>query len=70
MVKTSPFKAGGLGLISVWGAEIPHASQPKIKSMKQKPYCHKFNKDLKKKRKKEVPSWTWGALSPQTLAVQ
>ena len=29
VVKTSPSKAGGVGLNSGWGAKIPHASQPK-----------------------------------------
>ena len=29
VVKTSPFNAGGAGLISSWGAMIPHASWPK-----------------------------------------
>ena len=36
----------------VGGAEIPHASGPKNKKhKKQKQYCNKFNKDLKKKKK-------------------
>ena len=29
MVKTSPSKAGGAGLIPGQGAKIPHASRPK-----------------------------------------
>jgi len=29
VVKTSPSKAGGVGLNSGWGAKIPHASRPK-----------------------------------------
>ena len=29
VVKTSPFNAGGADSIPGWGAEIPHASQPK-----------------------------------------
>ena len=33
-----------------WGARIPHASQPKNQNIKQKQYCNKFNKDLKKKQ--------------------
>ena len=51
MVKTSPSNAGGVGLIPDQGAKIPHASQPKKKkkeNIKQKQYCNKFNKDLKK----------------------
>ena len=35
-VKTSPFNAGGMGSISVWGVKIPHASQPKIQNMKNR----------------------------------
>ena len=48
MVKTSPSNAGGAGLIPGWGAKIPHASWPKNQNIKQKQYCNKFNKDLKK----------------------
>ena len=47
MVKTSPSNAGGVGSIPGWGAEIPHAAQPKNKNIKQKQYCNKFNKDFK-----------------------
>ena len=43
VVKTSPSKAGGGGLIPDWGAKIPHASQPKYQNVKQKQYCNKFN---------------------------
>ena len=48
MVKASPSNAGGVGSIPGQGAEIPYASQPKSQNMKQKQYCNKFNKDLKK----------------------
>ena len=45
MVKTSSFKAVGVGSTPVWGAKIPHASGPK--NPKQKQYQDKFNKDIK-----------------------
>ena len=47
MVKNSPSIARGESLIPGHGAKIPHTSRPK----KQKQYCNKFNKDLKKKEK-------------------
>ena len=34
MVKTSPFKAEGVGLIPGWGAKSPHASRPQTKNIK------------------------------------
>ena len=37
------------GSIPSQGAKMPHASWPKHKNIKQKQYCNKFNKDLKKK---------------------
>ena len=47
-IKTSPSNAGGAGLTPGWGAEIPHASQPKNQNTKkQKQYCNKFNKNFK-----------------------
>ena len=50
MVKTLPPSAGGMGSIPCWGAKIPHALRAKkAKNIKQKQYCNKFNKDLKKK---------------------
>ena len=60
VVKTLPSNAGGVGSIPGWGARIPQASRPKSKSIKQKQYCNKFNKDFKngphwKKRKKTNP---------------
>ena len=48
VVETSPSNAGGTGLIPGQGARIPHASPPKDQNIKQKQYCNKFNKDLKK----------------------
>ena len=51
MVKTSPSKAGGVGSIPGHGANTPHALEAKKKqNIKQKQYCNKFNKDLKKKK--------------------
>jgi len=46
-VTTSPSNPGGAGLIPGQGGKIPNASQPKNKSIKQKQYCNKFNKDFK-----------------------
>ena len=45
VVKTSPSKAGGVGLIPGWGAKTSHASWPKNQNIKQKQYFNKFNKD-------------------------
>ena len=47
VVKTLPLNGGGTCSISGWTAKIPHDPGPK-KNMKQKQYCNKFNKDLKK----------------------
>ena len=48
MVKTSPSRAGGMGLIPGWGAKIPCASWPKkTQNIKQRQYCNTFNKDVK-----------------------
>ena len=49
-VKTSPSNVGDLNLIRGQGAKIPHDLQPKKQDIKQKQYCNKFNKDLKKKK--------------------
>ena len=46
VVKISPSSTEGAGLISDWGAKIPHASQPKHQNIKQKQYYNKFNKDI------------------------
>ena len=48
---TLPSNAGGAGSIPGRGAKIPHGSRPKNQDKKQKQYCKKFNKDLKKKKK-------------------
>ena len=48
MVKILPFSAGSVGSIPGQGAKIPHVSRPKTQYIKQKQYCNKFNKDLKK----------------------
>ena len=47
VVGTSPFNAGGAGLIPGWGAGVPHALGPKGQNIKQKQYCNKLNKDSK-----------------------
>ena len=52
VVKTSLSNAEGAGSIPGQGSKIPHALWPKKKkqNIKQKQYCNKFNKDLKKKK--------------------
>ena len=40
--------AGGAGSIPDQGVMITHALGPKNQNIKQKQYCNKFNKDLKK----------------------
>ena len=52
-VKILPSSAGGVGSIPGQGTKIPHASQLKNRNIKQKQYYKKFNKDLKKKKRKE-----------------
>ena len=49
MVKTSPSNAGSEGSIPIWGAKILRDLWPKNQNIKQKRYCDKLNKDLKKK---------------------
>ena len=44
--KISPSNIVGVGLISGWGAKIPHALRLENQNMKQKQYCSKFNKDF------------------------
>ena len=47
VVKTSPSNAGGAG--SIPGQELrSHMPRPESQNMKQKQYCNKFNKVLKK----------------------
>ena len=48
VVETSPSNAGGEGSTPGWGTRVPHVLQPKGQDIKQKQYCNKFNKDLKK----------------------
>ena len=48
VVKTLPSKAGGAGSILGQGTKIPHALGPKNQNIKQKPYCNKSVKTLKK----------------------
>ena len=40
-------KPRGVGLVPGEGAEIPRASWPKYRNMKQKQYCNKLNEDSK-----------------------
>ena len=42
-----PVNAGGTGLIPDWGVNIPCALWPKKKTIKQKQYSNRFNKDFK-----------------------
>ena len=49
VVKTLPCSAEGECSIPGLGARIPHVSGPKNQSIKQKQYCNKFIRDLKKK---------------------
>ena len=49
VVKTLPSSSGAEGSIPAPGDKVPHASRPKKPKHKQKQYCKKFNKDLKKK---------------------
>ena len=51
VVKLFPCNAGGVvGSIPGQEAKIAHASGPKNQNIKQKRYCNKFNKDLKKEK--------------------
>ena len=43
-----PSRAEGVGSIPGWGIKIPLASRPKNQNIKQKQYCNKFNRGLKK----------------------
>jgi len=47
MVKTSPAKARGVGLIPGQGAKFLYALWPKYQNIKQKQYCNIINKDFK-----------------------
>ena len=57
VVKNSPSKARGKGLIPHQGAGIPHASWPKSQSIKQNQYCSNkdFKSDPHQKKKKKKP---------------
>ena len=49
VIKTLLSNDWSADLIPIWGAKIPHASQPKNQNIKKKKqYCKKFNEDLKK----------------------
>ena len=48
VVKPSPCNVGGVGSVPGQEAKITHALGPKNQNIKQKLYCNKFNKDLKK----------------------
>ena len=53
--KTLPSNAG----VPVWSLagelKIPHTLQPKNQKIKEKQYCNKFSKDLRKEKKKKEP---------------
>ena len=60
VVKTLPSNAGDVGSIPGWGDKIPHASG--AKKPKQRQYCDKFSKDLKKKKRYQEETallWRW-----------
>ena len=46
MVQTLLPSAGDAGSIPGWAAKTPHASRPKYQNIKEKQYCHRFNKDF------------------------
>ena len=48
-----PSSAGVANSIPGWGANTPHDWWPENQNIKQKQYCNKLNKDLKKK------NWKW-----------
>ena len=50
MVKTSCSNAVDVGKIPGQKAKIPYALWPKNQNIKQKKYCKKSNKDLKKEK--------------------
>ena len=67
VVKTSPSNAGGASLIPGQGTKIPHASWPKYQNVKQKRYCNKFSKNLKKKKRHKSLHLCSVQTSPGTL---
>ena len=50
VVKPSPCNVGGVGSIPGQEAKITHALGPKNQNIKQKRYCNKSSKDLKKEK--------------------
>ena len=63
MDKTSFSNARDAGSIHCLEAKIPHAVWPKKQNIKQKQYCNKFNKNLKKERKRETEKLLYPRLS-------
>ena len=51
---TLPSNAGAAGSTPGWGAKSPHAFQRKRQNIKQKQYCIKVNKDVKKNKKVHI----------------
>ena len=49
LLKAPPSTAGDTGSIPGQGGKILHASGPKNEQVKQKQYCNRFSKDLKRK---------------------
>ena len=47
VVRTSPFKAGGLGVVPCGGAKTSYAWRPKSQNIKQKQYCNRCYNDFK-----------------------
>ena len=60
VVKTSPSNAGDTGLIPGRGAKISHVLWPRNQNVKQKRFCDKFNKDLKKKKATDILTYIGG----------
>ena len=54
VVKLLPSNAEGMSSIPGQGVKIPYASWPKKQNIKQKQYCNKFSKDLKKRERKSI----------------
>ena len=70
VVKLLPCNARGVvGSIPGQEAKIAHALGPKNQNIKQKRYCNKFNKDLKKEKPSIHKHTHTHALSTDTLVV-
>ena len=54
VVKLLPSNAEGMSSIPGQGVKIPYASWPKKQNIKQKQYCNKFSKDLKKRERENL----------------